>query len=150
MKYFTASTEETEVLAARLAQMLEKSGNTCAFIALFGEVGAGKTAFTRGFAGYFGVKGVKSPTYTVVNEYKSGTRPIFHFDFYRIDGSDDLASIGYDDYLKRDGYKIGEWCEMIEEDLPKDAIRITIKRCAGDTEKREIDIGVCLNADTCV
>lgn len=150
MKYITASTEETEALAARLAQKLERDGNTCAFIALFGEVGAGKTAFTRGFAGYLGIKGVKSPTYTVVNEYKSGTHPVFHFDFYRIDGSDDLASIGYDDYLKRRGYKIGEWCEMIEDELPKDAIRVTITRCSDNADKREIDMGACLDADTCV
>ena len=78
MIYTTKSDIETENLGKDLAKMLENDEKGCRYIALFGEMGVGKTAFVRGFASYFGIKSVKSPTYTVVNEY-AGKKNIFHF-----------------------------------------------------------------------
>ena len=119
--------EETEVFGRELAKRLELAGVNRAFIALFGEMGVGKTAFTRGFASHFGINCVKSPTYTVLNEYR-GRAKIHHFDFYRITDGDDLYSIGYDDIIDDDGYSVGEWSENIVDFLPSDAIKITISR----------------------
>ena len=139
MIYYTASAEETEGVGRSLAEKLEKDNKKRAFIAMRGEMGVGKTAFTRGFASHFGISGVKSPTYTVVNEY-SGRARIFHFDMYRITDGDDLYSTGYDDYIESDGYTIAEWSENVEEDLPDDAITVTISRTAGGDDERVIEI----------
>ena len=130
-------TEETESIGRALAKRLDDAKIKRAFIALFGEMGVGKTAFTRGFSSYFGVKSVKSPTYTVLNEYR-GTAKIHHFDFYRITDGDDLYSIGYDDIIEDDGYCLGEWSENIVEFLPTDAIKVTISRVfTGDVSEEE-------------
>ena len=136
----TNSTEETEEQGRLLAEAIERSGYSRLFIALRGEMGVGKTAFTRGFASHFGIKSVKSPTYTVVNEYR-GRKRIYHFDLYRITDGDDLYSIGYDDIIESDGYSIAEWSENIEEYLPSERITVTVSRLASegaDTEKRLI------------
>ena len=134
----TNSPLETEAVGAALARALEADGVRRAFIAMRSEMGVGKTAFTRGFASHFGVAGVKSPTYTIVNEYRGRVR-IFHFDMYRITDSDDLYSIGYDDYVESEGYCIAEWSENIEGDIPSDAIFVTISR-TDDAEGRRIEI----------
>lgn len=139
MTKYTNSPEETEAVGALLAEQLESRGVKRAFIAMRGEMGVGKTAFTRGFASHFGISGVKSPTYTIVNEYRGKVR-IFHFDMYRICDGDDLYSIGYDDYVESDGYCIAEWSENIESDIPRDAIFVTISRTDGSPEERRIDI----------
>ena len=139
MFFNSKSTAETEAVGRNLAKALEESGRSRAFIAFRGEMGVGKTACTRGFASHFGISGVKSPTYTVVNEY-SGRVRIFHFDMYRIEDSSDLASIGYDDYVNSDGFCIAEWSENVEDDLPSDAITVTITRAAGGEDKRLIQI----------
>lgn len=141
MTYTTQGVLETEELGRLLAEKLDTAKVQSAFIALFGEMGVGKTAFTRGFASYFGIGGVKSPTYTVVNEYR-GRKDLFHFDMYRIDGEDDLYSIGFDDYIEREGYAIAEWSERIIDFLPNDLIRVTINRAPEDTEKRIITINM--------
>ncbi len=140
MIYNSDNFTKTEELGLELAKSLQQSGIRRAFIALFGEVGVGKTVFTRGFASYFGIKGIKSPTYTIVNEHKSQSAAIYHFDFYRIESEDDLLSIGYDEYLSKDGYIIAEWCEKIPEEIPQDAIYVKISRCSCDPEKRIIEI----------
>lgn len=139
MIFSSHSTADTEAVGRELARLLEESGRARAFIAFRGEMGVGKTAFTRGFSSHFGITGVKSPTYTVVNEY-SGRVRIFHFDMYRIEDSSDLASIGYDDYVESDGYCIAEWSENVEEDLPHDAITVTITRTEGGPDERVIEI----------
>lgn len=126
--YLTKSTSETEAVGARLAAYLLKNAPRRAFVALFGEMGVGKTAFSRGFCAALGISEVRSPTYAIVNEYKKGTLPVFHFDMYRIESEDDLASIGFDDYLRREGYAISEWSENIEGELPADAICVRIER----------------------
>ena len=139
MTHYTKSPTETEAVGAALAASLEAREKKRAFIAMRGEMGVGKTAFTRGFASHFGITGVKSPTYTIVNEYAGRVR-LYHFDMYRIADGDDLYSIGYDDYVESDGYCIAEWSENIEKDIPEGAIFVTISRVDGDTEGRRIEI----------
>ena len=137
--FTTKSADETEKIGEMLAGELDEAKICRAFIAMRGEMGVGKTAFTRGFCRYFGISGVKSPTYTVVNEYRGASR-IFHFDMYRIESEDDLYSIGFDDYVESDGYCISEWSENIEEFLPEDAIFVEISR-ADSENGRLIEIG---------
>ena len=139
MTILTKSTAETEAAGRALAKELDTAGRKSAFIAMRGEMGVGKTAFTRGFASHFGILGVKSPTYTIVNEYR-GKANIFHFDMYRISDADDLYSIGYDDYVSSEGFIIAEWSENIDDEIPSDAIFVTISRTDGDSEERKIEI----------
>ena len=132
---------ETEAVGKNLAEKLDTLGIERAFIAMRGEMGVGKTVFTRGFASHFGIKGVKSPTYTIVNEYRSKSGiGIFHFDLYRISDIDDLISIGYDDYVKAKGYCIAEWSERAESELPQNTIYVTISRTAQSENERVIEI----------
>ncbi len=145
MTVFTKSAEETERVGAELAKRLDASGVRRAFIAMRGEMGVGKTAFTRGFASHFGIVGVKSPTYTIVNEHR-GRVNLYHFDMYRISDGDDLYSIGYDDYIEADGYCIAEWSENIKNEIPEGAIFVTISRVDGNAGERRIDI----DENTCV
>ena len=140
MIYKIASPEETEALGKKLGDTLIAHGMKRAFITLDGEMGAGKTVFTRGFASAFGIMGVKSPTYTIVNEYKASGARIFHFDLYRIEDYLDLESIGFDDYVRSDGYSIAEWSVRVPEEIPEDAIRVNISRTTDDTEARLIEI----------
>ena len=139
MTYITRSAEETEAIGRRMAERLEAMGRGRAFIAMRGEMGVGKTAFTRGFAAHFGIAGVKSPTYTIVNEHR-GRANLYHFDMYRICDGDDLYSIGYDDYIESGAYCLVEWSENIEDFIPSDAIFVTIERCSDGEEKRKITI----------
>jgi tRNA threonylcarbamoyladenosine biosynthesis protein TsaE len=131
--YTVTSTAQTEELGKELAKRLDAKGLRRVFIAMRGEMGVGKTAFTRGFASYFGISCVKSPTYTVLNEYRGQAR-IHHFDFYRITDGDDLYSIGYDDIIESDGYCIGEWSENVEDFLPRERITVTISRINNGNE----------------
>ena len=143
MVFITNSTEETKEVGRNFAKMLEDDGAR-RYVALRGEMGVGKTAFVRGFAACFGIAGVKSPTYTVVNEYRGRAR-IYHFDMYRITDGDDLYSIGYDDIVESDGYSLGEWSENITDFLPEDTIFVKISRVSNDylstdADKRIIEI----------
>ena len=139
MIYYTNSAEETEAVGKELACRFEEAKITRATIAMRGELGVGKTAFTRGFASHFSIAGVKSPTYTIVNEYRSKVR-IFHFDMYRISDGDDLFSIGYDEYIEADGFSIIEWSENIKDFLPEDAITVSITRADPYPNGRKIEI----------
>lgn len=139
MTIYTKSAIETEAVGKALAKELEEKGIKRAFIAMRGEMGVGKTAFTRGFASHFGISGVKSPTYTIVNEHV-GRAKLYHFDMYRITDGDDLYSIGYDDYVEAEGYCIAEWSENIEKEIPEGAIFVTISRVDESTAERRIDI----------
>ena len=138
MIFETRSPEETEKIGEWLAGELIKTKKR-AFIAMRGEMGVGKTAFTRGFARALGISGVKSPTYTIVNEYR-GDYSLFHYDMYRIEDEDDLCSTGYEDYLSRDGFIVAEWSERIDSIIPEDAIFVKISRNAECDEWREIEI----------
>ncbi len=132
--------KETEIVGRRLAEALTECGMHRAYIAMRGEMGVGKTVFSRGFASYFGIKSVKSPTYTIVNEYRGAGARIYHFDLYRIGDADDLESIGYHDYIESDGFSIVEWSERVPEYIPDDAIYVTIGRVENDTDARDIEI----------
>ena len=126
----TESAEETELLGERLAARLTGTE----VIALFGGLGMGKTAFTRGLARGLGVTdGVSSPTFALVNEYR-GKFPVYHFDMYRVTSWEDLYSTGFFDYLDT-GVLVIEWSENIEGALPDNAVRITIARGAHDEQR---------------
>jgi tRNA threonylcarbamoyladenosine biosynthesis protein TsaE len=140
MIYRVSSDVETEALGKKLAQTLTKLNINRAYIAMRGEMGVGKTVFTRGFVSNFGRANVKSPTYTIVNEYKAGGKNIYHFDLYRISDADDLESIGYHEYVESDAYSIVEWSERVPEYIPTDAITVTISRVADDESARDIEI----------
>lgn len=136
MQYFTNSAEETERLGQRLGETL-RGGEVVAYL---GELGAGKTAFTRGLARGLGISmRVTSPTYTIVNEYTGGRLPLFHFDMYRLGSSDELFDIGWEDYLARGGVCAVEWSENVEDAL-QDAIRITIEKDSLVPDTRHITI----------
>ncbi len=137
--YKSRCTEDTERIGEKFAMLLFEKKITRAFIAMRGEMGVGKTAFSRGFCSFFGISGVKSPTYTVVNEYRGIVR-VFHYDMYRITSEDDLISTGYDDYCDAEGYVIAEWSENVEELIPYDAVFVTISRCAENENYRTIEI----------
>lgn len=142
---YTKTAAETEAVGNALAKRLDEAGVTRAFIAMRGEMGVGKTAFTRGFASYFGISNVKSPTYTIVNEHR-GKHNLYHFDMYRIGDSDDLYSIGYDDYVEAEGFCIVEWSENIDNEIPEGAIYVTISRVEGSDGERRIEI----NENSCI
>mgnify|MGYP002573736621 FL=1 len=136
MQITTYSADETQALGKELAESL-RPGDV---IAYFGDLGAGKTAFTRGIAEGLGVsEQVTSPTYTIVNEYLSGRLPLFHFDMYRLGSSDELFDIGWEDYLARSGVCAVEWSENVEDAL-QDAIRITIEKDSLVPDPRHITI----------
>ena len=131
MEYITNSPEETENLGAALGKLVTPG----TVIAYRGDLGAGKTAFTRGLARGLGYpEMVTSPTYTIVNEYLGGRLPLFHFDMYRLHSSDELWNIGWEDYLERGGVCAVEWSENVA-DAMEDAISVTIEKL-GETTRR--------------
>ena len=145
MTYRVTSDVETAEIGRQLAEKLTQLNKKRAYIAMRGEMGVGKTVFTRGFVSHFGHANVKSPTYTIVNEYRPAGTRVYHFDLYRIEDGDDLESIGYHDYVEADAYCIVEWSERVPEYIPEDAITVTISRVSEDESARDIEIeGVCL------
>ena len=136
MTYLTRSAAETERLGAALARVLEPGD----VIAFRGDLGAGKTAFTRGIARGLGItEPVTSPTYTIVNEYLQGRLPLFHFDMYRIGDSEELFDLGWEDYLAREGVCAVEWSENVW-DAFEDPIVVDIEKDGSDEELRRITI----------
>ena len=136
MEYLSHSPEETEQIGEMLGKMLHAG----AVLAYRGGLGMGKTAFTRGLARGLGCTGrVTSPTFTIVNEYP-GPTPLFHFDMYRLDSSDDLFDIGWEDYLGRGGVCAVEWSERVDDALPEDTILVDISRGNGGENDRVITI----------
>lgn len=132
----TASAEETEAAGAALASRIwQENGASPCFVAMEGDLGAGKTAFVRGFASILSPGSrVKSPTYTIVNEYRRGAYPLFHFDLYRLDDADGLESIGFEEYLAS-GICIAEWSEKLGEDRPAGAWSVIIEKTGEDTRQ---------------
>jgi tRNA threonylcarbamoyladenosine biosynthesis protein TsaE len=130
----TQSAEETEAVGASLAKRMTENGDLPLFLALYGDLGVGKTAFVRGFASVISPESiVRSPTFALVNEYRARNQKtaVFHFDMYRITDEDDLYSIGYDDYLER-GICLVEWSENIPYALPDERLSLTIEKCSSD------------------
>ena len=126
--YESYSYEETANIAAEIADTF-KGGE---FVAMYGDLGAGKTAFVQGVAKALGIDiVVTSPTFTIVNEYE-GRLKLYHFDVYRIEDSEEMYEIGYDEYISSDGVCIIEWAELIEDLFPDDYMKITILK---DVEK---------------
>ena len=139
-KYISNSAEDTERFAERLSASLKGTE----VIALFGGLGMGKTAFTRGLCRGLGItEGVSSPTFALVNEYR-GKFPVYHFDMYRVTSWKDLYSTGFFDYLDN-GVLVIEWSENIEGALPEDAVRITISRGEHENQRIFETEGVAIN-----
>ena len=136
MTYVTNSPAETEALGQRLAERLQPGD----VIAYTGDLGAGKTAFTRGLARGLGItERITSPTFTIVNEYQGGRLPLFLFDMYRLGSSEELYEIGWEDYLARGGVCAVEWSEIVADALEEDCIQVDIRH--GDTEhQRKITV----------
>lgn len=133
-KYLSHNEEETEKIGEALASRLY-AGDVVAYL---GGLGAGKTAFTRGLARGLGCQSrVTSPTFTIVNEY-DGNLPLFHFDMYRLRDEDELFDIGWEDYLSRGGVCAVEWSERIFRALPEGTILVSIERCPGSEDWRNV------------
>lgn len=131
MTVITNSKTETMQLGFDLAQTL-RPGTVLAF---YGDLGAGKTTFTKGLAAGLGISDpITSPTYTIVNEYETGETPLIHFDMYRLGSADDLFEIGWDDYLERGAILAVEWSEHVEAALPSHTVRVRIEQ-SGDTQR---------------
>ena len=142
MEFITHSPAETENIGAALGNILTPG----TVIAYRGDLGAGKTAFTRGLARGLGAGDmVTSPTYTIVNEYLSGRIPLFHFDMYRLRSADDLFDIGWEDYLERGGVCAVEWSENVEAALDE-FILVTIEKIGDESRRITIEGGDFLAA----
>ena len=142
MEFITHSPAETETVGAALGQLLQPG----TVLAYRGDLGAGKTAFTRGLARGLGATDmVTSPTYTIVNEYLSGRMPLFHFDMYRLRCADDLWDIGWEDYLDRRGVCAVEWSENVREAL-EDPLIVRIEKLGDDTRRITLEGGDFLAA----
>lgn len=133
-EFYSHNISDTEQVAREIASLLKKGD----VLALYGEMGAGKTAFVRGL-----VKAlcpeclplVHSPTFAIVNEYEGDSVTVYHYDLYRIADEDDLYSTGFYDRLGGDGIVVTEWSELIESAIPSDAFRLRLEKC-GETERR--------------
>ena len=133
-EYISNSPAETEAIAEEIAKEL-KAGS---FVAFYGDLGAGKTAFSRGIVKRLApecLELVHSPTFAIVNEYVGEKISIFHFDMYRIKDEDDLVSTGFYDYEERGGVIITEWTENIPFAVPDDAVKVYIEKL-GETARR--------------
>ena len=133
--FFTRNEQETEALGARLARSIEGG----AVIAMYGDLGAGKTAFVRGMARGMGLDcRVSSPTFTIVNEYL-GERELIHFDMYRLSSADELFDIGWEDYISRGAVCAVEWSENVEDAFYGDEIKLTIEKLSDSERKITIE-----------
>lgn len=137
MEYISKNYEETQKIASDFAKTL-KSGDV---ICMYGDLGAGKTAFVQGLAKGLQIhEPITSPTFTIVNEYE-GSLPLYHFDVYRIADSDEMYEIGYEEYIDGDGVSVIEWAELISDILPDDRYEVTVsKDYTQDENYRKIEI----------
>ena len=128
----TGSSEETERLGAAIGSLLRPGS----FLALQGDLGGGKTCLTRGLVAALAPQSsglVASPTYAIMNSYP-GTTPVYHFDFYRLTGDDDIVELGFEEYFYGDGVSVVEWSERLSELLPEDALTLLFEY-AGEEER---------------
>lgn len=133
MLILSHSSSETEDIGRKLGSLLYHG----AFVALFGELGGGKTCFTRGIVTAAAPKSlhlVASPTFAIMNEYP-GPIPVYHFDFYRLTNGHEITELGFEDYFQSDGICIAEWSERLGDMLPKDHIKVTFEHAGGDCRK---------------
>lgn len=138
----STSPQDTESVGEQLAQSILNNTALPRFVALFGDLGVGKTAFVRGFTRAIAPTArVKSPTFALVNEYRGKECSVFHFDMYRIQDDDELYSIGFYDYADRNGICLTEWSENIEFALPEQYIRVEIiKDDLSQADSRRIEL----------
>ena len=138
MKFESFSAEETYALGKKLGEEAKLGAVYC----LSGDLGVGKTVFTKGFAVGLGVTDtVNSPTFTIVQVY-NGRLPFYHFDVYRIEEPEEMEEIGYEDYFYGDGACMIEWAELIEELIPANAVKVCIsKDLQKGTDYRLITVG---------
>lgn len=135
METYTNTVTETEVAGETLSKNLTPGS----VVALFGDLGAGKTAFVRGLArGLDSTDRVTSPTFTIVNEY-SGRLELFHFDMYRLGSAEELFDIGWEDYLAQGGVCVVEWSENVEAAFDGSELRVTIEKISDSQRKIIID-----------
>ena len=133
LRFITESAEETSIIGEQLGRLLSKGNIIC----LSGDLGAGKTAFTKGIAKGLGVEDyVTSPTYTIINEYQ-GRLPLYHFDVYRLNDVEEMYELGYEEYFFGDGIVVLEWADIVRDIIPGDRLWITILNTKGD-DSREI------------
>jgi len=133
LKYITESVEETSKIGEQLGRLLNVGNIIC----LSGDLGAGKTAFTKGIAKGLGVEDyVTSPTYTIINEYQ-GRLPLYHFDVYRLNDVEEMYELGYEEYFFGDGVVVLEWADIVRDIIPRDRLWITILNTGGN-DCREI------------
>lgn len=133
-RHLSTSEDETLAIAARFAAAL-RPGDV---VALTGDLGAGKTVFTRGVASALGIHGeVTSPTFVLIHEYR-GAFPLYHMDLYRLENEREMLDIGVEDYFYSDGVCLVEWAEKLGDLFPRDAIRVAIRHV--DSRSREITI----------
>ena len=131
----TSSGEETFLLGKSLGQLLQPSMVLC----LSGDLGAGKTQMTKGIATGLEIGDyITSPTYTLINEY-NGRLPLYHFDVYRLENSDELNELGYQEYFYGEGVTVIEWADIISEAIPKDRLWMVIRKLEGDKRKIVLD-----------
>jgi len=135
MTILTSNESETRFEGEKLGRTLSPG----TVVALFGELGAGKTTFTRGLAAGLGISmSVSSPTFTIINEY-SGTIPLFHFDMFRLESEDELFDIGWDDYLDRGGVCVVEWSEKVSGAFLTGAISVKIESLGENSRRLNIE-----------
>ncbi len=135
MKFLSHSAEETQQFARKIAEKISPPAVIC----LIGDLGAGKTAFTRGFARFFGIEsGVSSPTFTIMHRYV-GTCTVNHYDLYRINDYDELLDIGFDEQLNED-INILEWSDAFMDFLPEEKICIRISRTGNNENERLLEV----------
>lgn len=139
MILITRSPLETENIGRALGTLLQKG----AFVALFGDLGGGKTCFTRGIvagAAPASLHLVASPTFAIMNEYP-GTVPVYHFDFYRLPSGHEITELGFDDYFQGEGICIVEWAERLGNMVPEDHLKVRFEYAAEDCRKISIIAG---------
>ncbi|MBO5929985.1 MAG: tRNA (adenosine(37)-N6)-threonylcarbamoyltransferase complex ATPase subunit type 1 TsaE, partial [Clostridia bacterium] len=135
MEFLTNNDTETALIAGHLAKILTPGD----VVLLHGEMGVGKTVFTKGLCAALGVKDmVSSPTFTVVNEYDGEEMPVFHFDLYRIEEADELLEIGFEEYIRRGGVCVIEWPQNAGRYLPKRCFAVTILRTTFENQRQII------------
>lgn len=129
----TGSVRETVELGAALARSL-RPGQV---VALYGDLGSGKTVLTKGIGRALGIREdeISSPTFTLVHEHTSGTLPLYHFDAYRIESPEEFFDLGYEDYFFGEGISVVEWADRVESLLPDDAVRVYLEH-ADDGRRR--------------
>ena len=129
MRIISKSVEETRALGRRIAARL-RPGDV---LLLEGDLGAGKSELARGIAGGLGVEEtITSPTFTILNMYESGRLPLYHFDWYRLESSEELYELGMDEYLGGNGVALVEWPERCPDAIPECCLRIHLQPCGED------------------